>query len=305
MSFTMTVKNEVSKQEFTNTANISFLSAIVSNSYHDNDLIKITTENASVARCIYNIFKELYNINPAITVRKGYNYNKKLLYIMEVTKKLTDIYRDLGLEGDLPKSFIIDDVELSKNYLKGLFLMCGSINDPKTSQYHLEFVVPTSTYAEFVTNLLNQFFLKAKYLKHENKYMVYIKEAEKIGDFLRIMNATNALFYFEDMRIYRDHKNMTNRLNNCEQANVDKIILSATKEIEDINRREEIGGLDLLEDKVKEVAIYRKKYPDVSLQELSEIISIETGVKITKSGVHHRIKKIHDLAFKIKNSNDR
>ncbi len=305
MSFTMTVKNEVSKQEFSNTSCISFLSAVVNNSYHDDNLIKINTENASVARCIYNIIKEKYNITPAITVRKGYNYNKKLLYILEIRKKVFDIYRDLGIVKDeIPKSFITDDIELSKDYLKGLFLMCGSINDPKTSRYHLEFVVSDNNYAAFITELLNQFLLKAKYLKHENKYMVYIKEAEKIGDFLRIMNATNALFYFEDMRIYRDHKNMTNRLNNCEQANVDKMINAASKEVEAINLIESIGGLDLLEEKVRQVAIYRKKYPDVSLQELSEIMSVETGVAITKSGVHHRMKKIHLLADKIRNTNN-
>ena len=301
----MTVKNEVSKQEFSNTSCISFLSAVVNNSYHDDNLIKINTENASVARCIYNIIKEKYNITPAITVRKGYNYNKKLLYILEIRKKIFDIYRDLGIVKDeIPKSFITDDIELSKDYLKGLFLMCGSINDPKTSRYHLEFVVSDNNYAAFITELLNQFLLKAKYLKHENKYMVYIKEAEKIGDFLRIMNATNALFYFEDMRIYRDHKNMTNRLNNCEQANVDKMINAASKEVEAINLIESIGGLDLLEEKVRQVAIYRKKYPDVSLQELSEIMSVETGVAITKSGVHHRMKKIHLLADKIRNTNN-
>ncbi len=301
----MTVKNEVSKQEFSNTSCISFLSAVVNNSYHDDNLIKINTENASVARCIYNIIKEKYNITPAITVRKGYNYNKKLLYILEIRKKVFDIYRDLGIVKDeIPKSFITDDIELSKDYLKGLFLMCGSINDPKTSRYHLEFVVSDNNYAAFITELLNQFLLKAKYLKHENKYMVYIKEAEKIGDFLRIMNATNALFYFEDMRIYRDHKNMTNRLNNCEQANVDKMINAASKEVEAINLIESIGGLDLLEEKVRQVAIYRKKYPDVSLQELSEIMSVETGVAITKSGVHHRMKKIHLLADKIRNTNN-
>ena len=125
--------------------------------------------------------------------------------------------------------------------------------------------------------------------------MVYIKEAEKIGDFLRIINATQAVFYYEDIRIYRDHKNMTNRLNNCEQANVDKMIETANKQLNDIELLIENDTLDLLDDKVKEVAIYRKKYPEVSLQELSE-----TNVPITKSGVYHRLKKIEQIALKFK-----
>lgn len=297
MSFTMTVKNEVSKHEFNETTNASLLSAIISNSGYNKEVIKISTENASVARYVYNLIKDMYNINPAITVRKGYNYNKKLLYIIEVSTKVSDILRDTGIaDTDIPKEFIVADLELIRYYLKGVFMLSGSINDPKTSRYHLEFVVSSPEYANFLTNLLNQYNLNAKFIKHENRYMVYIKEAEKIGDFLRIINATNALFYFEDMRIYRDHKNMTNRLNNCEQANVDKMISSANNDIKDIELIESIGGLELLDDKVKEVAIYRKKYSEVSLQELSEIISIETGNVITKSGLHHRLKKIKDLA---------
>ena len=131
--------------------------------------------------------------------------------------------------------------------------------------------------------------------------MIYIKEAEKITDFLRIIKATNALLYYENIRIYREKKNMTNRLNNCEQANVDKIIETASKQVRDIELIEKVSGLDLLDKKTREAAIYRLKYKEASLVELSEIISMETGNKITKSGLHHRFKKINELATKIQN----
>ena len=130
--------------------------------------------------------------------------------------------------------------------------------------------------------------------------MVYIKEAEKIGDFLRMINAINALLYYEDIRIYRDHKNMTNRINNCEQANVDKIFMTANNQVNDIKLIEDKAGLDLLDEKCYLAAIYRLKYREVSLTELSEIISIETGVSITKSGLHHRFNKIKQLANKLR-----
>ena len=119
-----------------------------------------------------------------------------------------------------------------------------------------------------------------------------------------MMNAINALFYFEDIRIYRDHKNMTNRLNNCEQANIDKIIATATNQVNDIKIIEESGGLDLLSDKEQVVATYRLKYPEASLVELSEIISLETDTKITKSGLYHRFNKIKELANRIKEKNN-
>ena len=125
-------------------------------------------------------------------------------------------------------------------------------------------------------------------------------ENEKIGDFLRIIQAYNAVLYYEDIRIYRDHKNMTNRLNNCEQANVDRIIETSNSQVRDIELIIEKVGLDLLDDKERIVAEYRLKYKDASLLELSEIISLETDKPITKSGLYHRFKKISDLADKIR-----
>ena len=159
-------------------------------------------------------------------------------------------------------------------------------------------------YAQFVQKSLNYFNLNSKILHREHRYVVYIKEAEKIGDFLRIIGAVKAVLYFEDIRIYRDHKNMTNRLNNCEQANVDKIIETANDQVKDIEFLKKMDVYDLLSDKEKEVSEYRIKYPEASLVELSEIISMETGNKITKSGVYHRLNKIRQMAVKLKEKSE-
>ncbi len=304
MSFTSIVKNEVSKLQTIESENITELSAIIRNIGTVNDAIQISTENASVARRIYSLLKDSYHIQPSVIVRRGYNFNKNYIYILVIKYKVTSILEDLSYqlssESNIPKEYIYSDENLIQSYLRGLFLSTGSINDPKKSRYHLEFLVDNMEYAKFISKLLNNFELNSKVLKRDNKYMVYMKEAEKIGDFLRIMRANNALFYYEDIRIYRDHKNMTNRLNNCEQANVDKIIETATAQIKDIEAIEKMELLSLLDEKTKEAAIYRKKYPEASLAELSEIISMETGNSITKSGLHHRLKKINELAMKLK-----
>ena len=303
MSFTSTVKNEVSKLNQQKVEQIAELSAILRNSSSISNYIRITTENSSVARLIFNSIKSLYGIIPKITVRNGYNYNKNYIYILELKDKINAVCQDLSLLSNIPKNYLIDDDISKRAYLRGVFLACGSINDPKKSRYHLEFIIDDFDYANFISSLINQYGLNSKVLKRENKYMVYVKEAEKIGDFLRMIYAIQALFYYEDIRIYRDHKNMTNRLNNCEQANVDKIISSAMKQVEDIELIEKMSGLELLSDKEKLVAIYRLKYKEVSLQELSEIISIETGHKITKSGLNHRFNKIKELANKLREKN--
>lgn len=308
MSFTSEVKNEISKLNTMKTENISELSAIIRNiGIIQENVLKITSENASVARRIFNLIKEQYKLLPKITVRRGYNFNKNYIYILEIKQNINIILEDISVNFEstenIPREYIYGDEEQIRAYLRGLFLSVGSVNDPKKSRYHLEFFVDNKEYSNFVSKLLNMYYLNSKSIKKDNKYMIYIKEAEKIGDFLRILNATNALFYFEDIRIYRDHKNMTNRLNNCEQANVDKIIATASNQVRHIKVIEETGGLDLLDEKTREAAIYRLKYPEASLVELGEIITMETGNPITKSGLHHRFRKIKELAEKIEKKN--
>lgn len=301
MSFTAEVKNEIMNNELGKVALISRLSSIISSGIIDKN-IKILTENTNIARYIFNEIKLNFKIKPKITVRSGYNYNKNYIYILEFND--ITLLEKLGISKDkIPSDFIIDDEESKKAYISGAFLMSGSINDPKKSQYHLELLFDNKNYAQFLMNLLNSYYLNSKLLKRDNKYMVYIKESEKISDFLRIINTTNALFYYEDFRIYKDHKNMANRLNNCEQANVDKMIQAATNQVNDITLIKQKGCFDLLDDKLKEVCNYREKYPEASLQELSEIISLETNNYITKSGLNHRFKRINEFANKIKKNN--
>ena len=305
MSFSTDIKNEVTRLDSSREELISELSAIVRNSAVIQDKVTIYIENNSVARRIFKLFKNVYDVIPIITVRKKY-FNNGYSYILVIKNKLREILDDLsvvkdGLFLDIPRDYIYSDDDLVRAYLRGLFLVTGSVNDPKTSKYHLEFLVDDYDYALFVSDLLNQNNLNSKIIKRDKKYMIYIKEAEKISDFLRIIKAYTGVMYFEDIRIYRDHKNMTNRLNNCEQANMDKIFITANSQIKDINKLKEYDIEDLLDEKIKVVMDYRLKYPEASLGELSEIISKETGHNITKSGLNHRFRKIREMVNNIEN----
>ena len=307
MSFTTTIKEEISRIDNTKSESIAELSGFMRNNGNYNDTtIDLVSENATVVKRIYKLCKDLYDITCEIETRKGNNFSKNNLYLIMINDKVDFILKDLSIIDEhgeyLPKpaSYIADSEAEMRAYLRGSFLTKGSINDPKTSRYHLEYLIDEKEEAEFIQKLLNNFSLNSKILSREKGYMVYIKEAEKIGDFLRIISAFNAVLYYEDIRIYRDHKNMTNRLNNCEQANIDKIVETATKQLEDIRYLKENLGIELLDDKTKEIIDYREKYPEASLLELSEIISYETGKPITKSGLNHRFRKIRELVEKIK-----
>ncbi len=305
MSFTTNVKNEISNDYNNTNANLAELTAILRNSYKkETNNLELITENSTVCKHIYTLFKELYNINIK-TDYKNTKFNKNRLYHLNITNQ-EHILKDLGVIDDnnnylsVPNSYLIDCEDEKRSYLKGVFLMTGSINDPKTSMYHLEFFIDYFEEANFVSSLLNEFYLNSKIIEREKGYMVYVKEAEKIGDFLRIINASRAVMYYEDIRIYRDHKNMTNRLNNCEQANLEKSMLTSLKQIEDINLIIKTIGKDALDLKIEEALNYRLKYPETSLQELSEIMTMEIGKPITKSGLNHRFRKIKEIANHIR-----
>ncbi len=305
MSFTSTVKDEVARLDTSKLENISELSAVLRTAATFDDNINITIENNAVARRVFKLIKSVYGFSPSIIVRHK-KLGKGYTYILSVNNHQKVILNDLSIFDDnkylaVPKEYIISDEEQIRAYLRGIFIITGSVNDPKTSRYHLEFVLDVKSFAEFIKRLLNNYNLNSKIIKREKKYTVYIKEAEKISDFLRIIKAFSAVMYFEDIRIYRDHKNMTNRLNNCEQANIDKVFLTASKQIAIIEKLFKLGVVDLLDEKLKEVIEYRMKYKESSLQELANIISIETGIEITKSGLNHRFRKIKEILEKIEN----
>ena len=190
---------------------------------------------------------------------------------------------------------MIDD-DLSKlAYLRGVFLTCGSVNDPKKSRYHLEFITSFKDEAVVIQRLLNHFDLNSRIIKRDVKFMIYIKEAEKISDFLKMIHAYKSVLYYENVRVYREQKNLTNRLNNMEQANTEKTMSSALKQLEDIDFIIRIEGIDNLDKRTKEACEYRMKYPESSFSELSEIMKTD-GINITKSGLSHRFRKIAEEA---------
>lgn len=307
MSYTANIKNEISNIEYGESENIAELSAILNISVKIfKDRFELFIENISVARRIYRLIKNIYHINIDMNTSEVNTLRKNKLVVLIVREKFELILNDLSIINNhsrkyVPMNYIVDEQKDKQAYLRGIFMVCGSINDPKTSRYHAEFVISNKKTAEFVNNLLNEMRFNSKVIKREKSYMVYIKEAEKISDFIRMLNATTSLFYYEDIRIYRDHKNMTNRLNNCEQANVDKSLSASQEQLELIKEIKKICDFDLLDDKLKVICIYKEKYPESSMAELAEIISSETENVITKSCVNHRFRKLRDIVNKLNN----
>ena len=299
MTYTTEIKDEITKEiEQSPESLISLCVYLKFNSTITDNKISIFTENASVARWIFKLLKIHYNVNIRLTTRTIKRFKKRNIYILEVKEKSNIIESDIN-------NTINNILEFSNEekiaFLKGIFLSSGSINDPKKNQYHLEFLIKEEANAMLINNILHSLGFNSKILKREREYMVYIKSAENISDFINAIGATRALFYFEDIRIYKDHKNMVNRLNNCEQANVEKSMKTSKKVLDNIKYLEENDLIMLLDERTKEIITYKKKYPETSMGELANIVSMETDKPITKSGINHHLRKINELVRKHQN----
>jgi hypothetical protein len=300
MSFTTTIKDEITKIE---TERVESLAEVVSfikfNGTITDSEIKLFIENNSVARRMFNLIKRLYGVDINLTIRTQKRFQIKRMYILTIKDTESIIY---DINNTLNNIMDYSDPEKA-SFIKGVFLSNGSINDPKKSKYHLELLIVDENLAKLVHRILLSLKFSSKILKRDKGYMVYIKSSEEISDFIKMLGAINALFYFEDIRIYRDHKNMVNRLNNCEQANVEKSMRSASDQLSNIEYLDSHDLISLLDEKTKVIIEYRIKYPETSLQELADIISLETDIKITKSGINHHFRKIKELVDKAKSKN--
>ncbi|MGM8212587.1 DNA-binding protein WhiA [Virgibacillus sp. W0430] len=308
MSFASEIKKELTSIpvddccEQAELAALIRMNGVLSVSKHGYTL-DVQTENAAIARRMYTLIKSIYPYTVELLVRKKMKLKKNNVYIARLKNNVKDVLKELDIMNE-QKTFIRtisssvrENNCCRRSYLRGAFLAGGSINNPETSSYHLEIFNFYEEHNTSLCKLLNDFGLRARTLQRKNGYIVYMKEAEKITEFLNIIGAHNALFKFEDVRIVRDMRNSVNRLVNCETANLNKTISAAIRQVESIQFIEKTVGLEILPDKLREIAIARVNYPDVTLKELGELV--DSG-KISKSGVNHRLKKIDEIAEKIR-----
>ncbi|MDT2044969.1 DNA-binding protein WhiA [Priestia aryabhattai] len=308
MSFASETKKELTNLEVKDCCAKAELSALIrmngSLAFSNRNLtVDVQTENAAIARRIYVLLKKSYNVTVELLVRKKMRLKKNNVYIVRLVEKARFLLEDLKIlnEGFTFTHNISEELVKKKcckrSYLRGAFLAGGSINNPETSSYHLEIFSLYKEHNEALCELMNTFGLNSKTLERKKGYINYLKEAEKITEFLSIVGAHSALLRFEDVRIVRDMRNSVNRLVNCETANLNKTIGAAIRQVENIRYIQETVGLEVLPEKLREIARLRVEYQDVTLKELGEMVS---GGQISKSGINHRLRKIDEIADKLR-----
>ena len=297
MSFTAEIKNEISTSLLDEIENRNLLLGYlyVSGTF-DNSKVVITLENMAVARKIFKTLKYSYKFNVKMIVRTQKKFKLKKVFIFEVNDEKRVLQSEL-------KNIDLSDIDSLNSFIKGVFLATGSISNPKKGGYHMEMSFRGLNEAQFILNVLKKLKYNFKMIKRDRSYMLYLKSGEEISDFIKLLGAVNSLFYFEDIRIYRDHKNMVNRLNNCEQSNLEKSLKASDSQTKMIKYMLDNDYLTLLDEKTRQVAEYRIKYPEESFQTLADIISGEIDKKVTKSYINHHFRKIQETYERIINSN--
>ncbi|MGL4522555.1 MAG: DNA-binding protein WhiA [Bacilli bacterium] len=266
-------------------------------------LLTVQTENVAIARRMYTLIKAMFDVHIELLVRKKMRLKKNNVYIVKVTNNVSQILSDLMISdnslqftANISKEMIQQKC-CRRSYLRGAFLAGGSVNNPQKSAYHMEVYTLYREHAESISDLMNTFHLNPRILERKKGCIVYLKEAERIGEFLNIIGAHGALLRYEDVRIVRDMRNSVNRLVNCETANLNKTIGAAVRQIENIRFIQQHRGLDSLPEKLREIARLRITHQEVTLKELGEMISTGT---ISKSGINHRLRKIDEIADKLR-----
>lgn len=307
MSFSTTTKEELARLENNkDCCELAELAALIRMdgtlqiSTNQQYSLNVITENASVARKIYNLAKTSLHLPADIVVRRKLRLKKNNSYLVKIYPNGINDLQKLGLvnqEGDIQTGIdkkIINKRCDQKAYLRGAFLAGGSISNPE-GDYHLEIITNDETLALDLCRIFNKFNLKAKVSRRKNFHVVYLKESEHIFEFLALIGAHQALFEFENVRILKGMRNQVNRIVNCETANLNKTVDAAVRQVENIRLIEKTVGLKSLPESLQEIARLRLEYPDSTLKELGESLTPKVG----KSGVNHRLRKLEEIAERI------
>ena len=267
-------------------------------------IIKLKTDNSKTARYIYSSLKNIYG-DDSFSLTFGKTKTKRTLYIIEIFNKTDEILNDLGVdyfEGKIPKDIAYNDETIS-GYIAGAFLAGGSINSPKTTNYHLEICVSSENYARWLTKLFGKYHkldLEPKFIKRRDKYVIYFKKSDQISNFLILIGAPETCMEFEGERVKRDFINSQNRLDNFELANMTKASVIGKRQAKEIKYIDDVLGIHNLHNTKKELLCYlRMENKELSLGELADLMSDELGIIVTKSNVNHLFRSLHDLYIKL------
>ncbi len=313
MSFSSKTKNELSRLickekccYFAELIGIVYFAGMIKD-HTSNIYLRINTENASVARRIFNLVKWSFGVHTTVGIKRNKSSKHMHSYSLYIKDKesLVKIFKTLGRKKN--DKAIADRMDLrinhewvqspccKKAFIRGAFLGGGSITDPEKT-YHFEFVTRYRLLSEDFCEFLSAFELQAKIIVRKSNYVVYFKGSEYIVDLLNIMGAHKSLLQLENIRVMKEMRNNVNRIVNCETANLEKTVNASMRQIQNIAFIQNTLGIEKLPKNLQEIAKLRLEFKEATLKELGEMLIPPVG----KSGVNHRLRKLQNIAEELK-----
>jgi len=260
--------------------------------------LNIATQNPGVARLVLKLVKE-HQPDARVFIRRRSAFHKNRMYLIFVPKA-DAVLTKLKMWNEQEKSLQLAAQQIEgecceRAYLRGAFIISGTINDPNRVSYHLEIVSEYQSQADFLCEIMRRSGLTPRVVRRKELYVVYLKEGEQVVDFLNLIGAHSSLLKVEGARVRKSMRNQVNRLVNAETANINKTMAASWRQIDCIRYLDRHIGVNNLPVALRETAELRSQYPDASLQELGTYFQ----PPLSKSAVNHRLRKLEAVAVEL------
>lgn len=264
--------------------NINRFSKLLRNLEIDNN-IEFDGKSFIITFKVKNLIEEVEVVENQLEIKSNVDFEDIKKILSGQSEKLIQNEKDIKNN----KLIIIENDNYKRAIIRGAFLGAGSINNPSRT-YHLEINLSTKDNMEFLDEILKQCNIRCK--KLENNNSIYLKDGEEISAIIALFGASSSVLKFEDIRVQKEMNGKVNRIVNCQSANLNKTLNASVEQIDAIRRLQQSNKFNNLDDNLKEIALIRLEYPDMSLVELGKKLKEPLG----KSGVNYRLKRIIKIA---------
>lgn len=257
--------------------------------------IRIITENPEFAARLPRLFQRAFTLRfdrlPEEDTGRG-----KLIFQITQQDKLNKIINQFGYDPRqnpvLHVNFgMLEDECCRTAFLRGAFLSGGSVTDPE-KRYHLELATSHLQASREVSALLTELGFSPRSVMRSGSAVIYFKQSEHIEDFLTKIGAPASAMDIMTAKVDKEIRNGANRAMNCDMANVNKTLDAALEQKNAIEKLRQRGALENLPDKLRQTALLRLQYPELSLTQLAE----RCDPPVTKSCMNHRMRKLMSMA---------
>lgn len=306
-TFSEQVKKELTSLRFEDHCLKALLSSFISNRLtivlkNNQEYWRLNSQFDFIISFIEQAFRQLYpdiKTNKVIS-KRATNINGLTNYI-EIQGNFDLINNDLCLNEDSSKEILCKNECCKRAYVAGAFLASGSVNSLDSKGYHLEIRSNNYSYLVYLQVLLATFTINAVLTKHTRKqFILYIKKADQISDFLKLISAGNSMLEFEDRKISKDFNMQITRLNNLDVSNINKSSIVGVKQVKQIKLIQKSKIYNKQPDKFKKFCQLRLQNEGSSLSELVALMKEKYNIKITRAGLNHFGRKLDRLERKIK-----